>query len=89
MGGVDAIVFTAGIGENSPDIRRRICERLAWLGLALDPAANLENRLAIHATSSRVRVWVLPTDEEQMIAHHTFSTALEADQPPRAQHRLA
>lgn len=73
MGGLDGIVFTAGIGENSPEIRQRICERLTWLGLALDPAANRENRPEIQASSSRVRVWVLPTDEELTIARHTFS----------------
>jgi len=73
MGGLDGIVFTAGIGENSPEIRQRICERLIWLGLVLDPAANRENRLEIQAPSSRVRVWVLPTDEELTIARHTFS----------------
>jgi acetate kinase len=73
MGGLDAIVFTAGIGENSPEVRQRICERLAWLGLVLDPAANRENRPEIQATSSRVRVWALPTDEELTIARHTFS----------------
>ena len=73
MGGLDGIVFTAGIGENSPEIRQRICERLTWLGLTLDPAANRENRPEIQAPSSRVRVWVLPTDEELTIARHTFS----------------
>ena len=75
MNGLDGIVFTAGIGENSPEIRRRICERLAWLGLTLEPAANEANGLAIQASSSRIQAWVLPTDEELMIARHTFSLA--------------
>lgn len=73
MGGIDGIVFTAGIGENSPEIRRRICERLAWLGLALEPAANQKNCLEIQVPSSRIRAWVVPTDEELVIARHTFS----------------
>ena len=75
MGGLDGIVFTAGIGENSPEIRQRIGERLAWLGLSLEPAANRENRTEIQAPASRVRAWVLPTDEELVIARHTFSLA--------------
>jgi acetate kinase len=75
MGGLDGIVFTAGIGENSPEIRQRIGERLTWLGLSLEPAANRENRVEIQAPASRVRAWVLPTDEELVIARHTFSLA--------------
>jgi acetate kinase len=75
MGGLDGIVFTAGIGENSPEIRRRICERLSWLGLTIDSAANEENRLEIQALSSRIRAWVVPTDEELVIARGTFSLA--------------
>lgn len=75
MGGLDGIVFTAGIGENSPEIRQRISERLAWLGLSLEPIANRESRPEIQAPSSRVRAWVLPTDEELVIARHTFSLA--------------
>ena len=75
MGGLDGIAFTAGIGENSPEIRQRIGERLAWLGLSLEPAANRENRTEIQAPASRVRAWVLPTDEELVIARHTFSLA--------------
>jgi acetate kinase len=72
LGGVDALVFTAGIGENSPEIRRRICEASAWLGLELDAAAN-DGRGArrISAAASRVAAWVIPTNEELMIARHT------------------
>ena len=73
--GLDAFVFTAGIGENSPEIRRRICERLSWLGLTIDSAANEENRLEIQALSSPIRAWVVPTDEELVIARGTFSLA--------------
>ena len=75
MGGIDGIAFTAGIGENAPEIRRRICERLGWLGLMLDERANQESRLAIQASASRIRAWVLPTDEELVIARHSFSLA--------------
>ena len=68
--GLDALVFTAGIGENAPDIRERICEAAAWLGIALDAAANQKGALSISAPESRVAVFVIPTDEEAMIARH-------------------
>jgi acetate kinase len=68
--GLDALVFTAGIGENAPDIRGRICEAAAWLGIALDAAANEKGALSISAPESRVAVFVIPTDEEAMIARH-------------------
>lgn len=68
MGGLDAIVFTAGIGENSPTIRQRICERLAWLGVELDAGANAANRTRIAAPGARVDALVLKTDEEHVIA---------------------
>ena len=71
LGGVDAIVFTAGIGERSAAIRRRICEASAWLGLTLDPAANSRHGPRISPPGSRVSVWVIPTNEELMIARHT------------------
>jgi acetate kinase len=73
LGGVDAIVFTAGIGENSSAIRRLICARLAWLGLMLDEAANTESRTLISASASRLACWVIPTDEESVIARHTIA----------------
>jgi acetate kinase len=73
LGGVDAFVFTAGIGENSPSMRTRIAERLAWLGAELDPKANTENELLISRAGSRLPLYVVPTDEEVMIAHHTIS----------------
>jgi len=71
LGGADAIVFTAGIGENSPDIRRRICQSSAWLGIDLDEAANQAKGSRISKAQSKVSVWVLPTNEELMIARHT------------------
>ena len=70
-GGVDALVFTAGIGERSVDIRRRICEASAWLGLTLDPAANAAHGPRISTPNSHVSAWVIPTNEELMIARHT------------------
>lgn len=69
--GVDAIVFTAGIGENSPEIRGRICEASAWLGVELDSAANAARGPRISTPQSKVSVWVIPTNEELMIARHT------------------
>jgi len=71
LGGLDGLVFTAGIGENAPEIRRRICEASAWLGIDLDPAANARNDTQISRPGSRVSVWVIPTNEELMIARHT------------------
>jgi acetate kinase len=71
LGGVDAVVFTAGIGENSPEIRRRICEASAWIGLDLDAAANERKDTRISRPGSRVSAWVIPTNEELMIARHT------------------
>lgn len=73
LGGVDALVFTAGIGEHAAAVRERICRQAAWLGVALDPTANADNRARISTPDSRVAVWVIPTDEERMIARHTCS----------------
>jgi acetate kinase len=69
--GVDGLVFTAGIGENSAEIRRRICEASAWLGVQLDPAENARHGTRISRTGSAVSAWVVPTNEELMIARHT------------------
>ncbi|MGB7920738.1 MAG: acetate/propionate family kinase [Desulfobacterales bacterium] len=71
LGGLDAIVFTAGIGENAPVIRSRVCRDAAWLGVDIDEAANTAGRRCISTGSSRVAVWVIPTNEELMIARHT------------------
>ncbi len=71
LGGVDAIVFTAGIGENSPEIRRRICEASKWLGCSMDEKANAAKGPRISTPDSKVSLWVIPTNEELMIARHT------------------
>ena len=69
--GLDAIVFTAGIGENSPVIRERVCRGAAWLGVGLDATANQRGGPSIGRSGSRVSAWVIPTNEELMIARHT------------------
>lgn len=71
LGGLDALVFTAGIGENSPEIRARIGAASAWLGLDIDLEANARGGPCISRPGSRVSVWVIPTNEELMIARHT------------------
>lgn len=71
LGGLDALVFTAGIGEHAPVIRERICRAGAWLGISIDEAANVAGKKRISTTNSPVSVWVIPTDEEQLIANHT------------------
>ena len=71
--GVDALVFTAGVGENSARVRRSIAEKLGWLGVSLDADANARHARLISRPESRVAVYVLPTDEELMIARHTWS----------------
>lgn len=73
MGGVDAVIFTAGIGENAAEIRAAIAARCAWLGLAVDPARNAANGPLISAAGSRVAAYVIPTDEEATIARETLS----------------
>lgn len=72
LGGLDALVFTAGIGEHSGAIRRRICDLAAWSGIRLNAAANENHALCISAADSTVPVWVVPTREEWMIARHTY-----------------
>ena len=71
LSGIDGLVFTAGIGENSPEIRRRICEASAWLGIELDAEANAGKGPRVSTPASRVSAWVIPTNEELMIARHT------------------
>jgi len=70
LGGVDALVFTGGIGENSAEMRARICERCAWLGLALDDEANRKHGPRVSKAASPISAWVVRTDEERMIARH-------------------
>jgi acetate kinase len=74
LGGLDAFVFTAGIGENSHGIRAQISEKLAWLGAELDTKANADRKPLISRPESRVKLYVIPTDEELMIAEHTLAT---------------
>lgn len=71
LGGLDALVFTGGIGENSATIRARVCRDAAWLGVELDAAANDAGGPRISRAGSRVTAWVIPTNEELMIAEHT------------------
>ncbi len=71
LGGLDAIVFTAGIGENSRSLRSRVCRDATWLGVEIDAAANERNGPRISTAGSRVSAWVIPTNEELMIARHT------------------
>jgi acetate kinase len=71
LGGLDALVFTAGIGENSAAVRALICADAAWLGVELDSAANQRGGPRISTPRSRVAAWVIPTNEERMIARHT------------------
>jgi acetate kinase len=73
LGGVDGIVFTAGIGEHSPVIRARILQACAWLGVSADTAANERSDSCISSTGSKVSAWVIPTNEELMIARHTLA----------------
>jgi len=73
MDGLDALVFTAGIGENAPEIRARISARLAWLGAALDAEANATSAAVISARDSALRLMVVPTDEELVIAQQTLA----------------
>ena len=88
LGGADALVFTAGIGEHSAVIRRRICEACAWLGLTLDEAANERHGQRISRAGSRVSAWVIPTNEELMIARHAGALlGISAAAPAGTAHR--
>lgn len=75
LGGIDAFVFTAGIGENAAPVRARVCAALAWLDIELDTQANARHERCISTPASAVSVWVVPTDEELMIARETLHTA--------------
>jgi transketolase N-terminal domain/subunit len=78
LGGLDALVFTGGIGENAAPVRARVCEGAAWLGVALDPAANAAGGPRISADRSRVRAWIVPADEELTIARQARRVLAEA-----------
>jgi acetate kinase len=84
LGGLDVLVFTGGIGEHAASVRARVCADARWLGARLDPAANLAGGPRISTPDSAVSLWVIPTDEELMIARHTARSALHA----RADHAL-
>jgi acetate kinase len=71
LGGLDALVFTGGIGENADEIRERVCRDAAWLGVELDAAANAKGGPSISTPGSRIKAWVIQTNEELMIARHT------------------
>jgi len=73
LGGLDALVFTAGIGQHSAAMRALVCSQLAWLGVELDPTANAAHRPRISGAQSRVSAWVIATDEEAVIARDTFT----------------
>jgi acetate kinase len=79
MGGLDGFVFTAGIGENSPTMRARIAQRLGWLGIKLDAQSNRERKALISAQESLIPVYVVPTNEELMIARHTLEALSKQD----------
>jgi acetate kinase len=78
LGGLDGLVFTAGIGEHAPEIRVLVCARLGWLGVELDRPANVRGEPIISSAQSRVAVRIIPTDEEAMIARHTLDTIAAA-----------
>jgi acetate kinase len=75
MGGIDAVVFTAGIGERSPEIRARVLDRLTWLGFAIDAARNQDGGPLLTRDDSPLRAYAIPTDEEIVIARHTAALA--------------
>jgi acetate kinase len=87
--GLDAFVFTAGIGENSARIRASVADQLAWLGVALDPAENSRHARLISRSDSRIPVYVVPTDEELMIAQHTLSLLLNRPSPKPRRERVS
>ncbi len=77
--GCDAIIFTAGIGENSAVVRKKVCERLHWLGVHLDEEANLSNNSIISSSDSAIYIGIIPTNEEYMIAKHSINCLLDKD----------
>jgi acetate kinase len=87
--GLDAFVFTAGIGENSAGVRARIADQLGWLGVKLDPAENSRHACLISRSDSRIPVYVVPTDEELMIAQHTLSLLLNRSSPNPKHERVS
>jgi acetate kinase len=84
LGGLDGVVFTAGIGENSASLRERVCRDAAWLGIELDAEANARGGPRISAAGSGTTAWVIPTNEELMIARHTREIIAPAVKPAAA-----
>jgi acetate kinase len=84
LGGIDALIFTAGIGENSAVIRRRVCDALGWLGVAVEPAANERGRGCVSPAGRSPSVWVLATDEERVIAAATLAAIRRPTAPAAA-----
>jgi len=87
--GLDAFVFTAGIGENSASIRARVVEQLAWLGVTLDPDANDHHAQVISRPDSKIPVYIVPTDEELMIAQHTLALLVNTPSTNPRQERVS
>jgi len=73
LGGLDGLVFTAGVGEHDAALRAEVCRRLAWLGVVPDPAANADGKGRISTDASSIEVWIVPTDGEAVIARHTHA----------------
>jgi len=71
--GLDGLIFTAGIGENAPYIRKKICERSAWLGAKIDAVKNAVSDISIHDTASKILIYAIPTDEEMTIAKNVWA----------------
>jgi acetate kinase len=88
LGGIDALVFTAGIGEHATQIRQRVCDAAAWLGVESDSAANLAGGPRLTRKGSEVSAWVVPTDEDLMIARHTWRLLAERSIPRGGEGRL-
>jgi acetate kinase len=87
--GIDGFVFTAGIGENSVSIRARIAEKLGWLGVTLDTGENARHATRISRSDSRIPVYVVPTDEELMIAQHTLALLMNRHSPNQKRERVS
>ena len=87
MRGLDGFIFTAGIGEHAPSIREAVLRQLDWLGVKLDPVANVESAPRISARGSKIACYVIPTDEELMIARHTWQTLSRPSRKPSQEMR--
>jgi acetate kinase len=87
--GLDAFVFTAGIGENSATVRARVAGQLGWLGVTLDQMENSRHSRLISRPESLIPVYVVPTDEELMIAQHTLSLLMNTPSSNPKQERVS